>query len=197
MVESPKPSSIQVKDYIVVVPTLGTALAISWEVGSFLPIGGIAFGAFSLTEHLVFALQALPIGFIVALVASAVITMRGRSRIRLILTRLTPAKALFARALLLALILASSFAGLLLGLSYTGSTGVKPYFIGSAVGLGGIVFVFAMYSDMSNEPFRNKFIGWTLFYFIFFAFNVGVEQTRVRIARAEVSDVETDIRIID
>jgi hypothetical protein len=60
MVESPKPSSIQVKDYIVVVPTLGTALAISWEVGSFLPIGGIAFGAFSLTEHLVFALQALP-----------------------------------------------------------------------------------------------------------------------------------------
>ena len=31
---------------------VGSALAISWEIGSFVPIGGSAFGTFSLTEHI-------------------------------------------------------------------------------------------------------------------------------------------------
>lgn len=50
-----------VKELLVFVPAAGSALALSWEVGSFLPIGGGSFMLFTLTEHLLFAVQALPV----------------------------------------------------------------------------------------------------------------------------------------
>ncbi|MCK1386455.1 hypothetical protein [Bradyrhizobium sp. 21] len=48
------------KDWAVFVPTLGTALAISWQVGSLFPLGGFYF--FGLSDHLVAASKSLPIG---------------------------------------------------------------------------------------------------------------------------------------
>ncbi len=61
---SNEPLNIQLplKDYLVSVPLLGTTLAIVWEVGTFVPIGGEAFGLFSVSEHISFALKALPLG---------------------------------------------------------------------------------------------------------------------------------------
>lgn len=41
-------------------------MALSWEVGSFLPIGGGSFMLFTLTEHLMFAAQALPATLVIA-----------------------------------------------------------------------------------------------------------------------------------
>jgi hypothetical protein len=40
------------KDFIIYIPLVQSALAVSWEIGSFVPIGGSAFGTFSLTEHI-------------------------------------------------------------------------------------------------------------------------------------------------
>ncbi|HXO70048.1 MAG TPA: hypothetical protein VN838_13890 [Bradyrhizobium sp.] len=57
---------ISIKDGLVVVPFLGSAIALSYEVGSFLPIGRTAFYLFSVAEHLLFALQALPIALVLA-----------------------------------------------------------------------------------------------------------------------------------
>lgn len=56
------------KDIAVYLPLAASSLAFAWEVGSFLPIGGAAFGLFSISEHLTFALQALPfaVGFCVS-----------------------------------------------------------------------------------------------------------------------------------
>ncbi|MGX9389768.1 hypothetical protein ACWX0K_10920 [Nitrobacteraceae bacterium UC4446_H13] len=54
------------KDYAVYVPIIGTSLAFAWEVGLFVPIGGAAFGMFSISEHIVFALQALPVALVAA-----------------------------------------------------------------------------------------------------------------------------------
>jgi hypothetical protein len=53
------------KDALIVIPFLASALALAWEVGYFVRIGGGAFGLFSIVEHLTFALQALPIALIV------------------------------------------------------------------------------------------------------------------------------------
>jgi hypothetical protein len=49
------------KDALIVIPFLASALALTWEVGYFARIKGGAFGLFSIAEHLTFALQALPI----------------------------------------------------------------------------------------------------------------------------------------
>jgi|GEM_PF-4378733 len=52
--------SLQAKDFLVVSPVAASALAMCWEVGYFARIGGGVFGAFSLSEHINFALPALP-----------------------------------------------------------------------------------------------------------------------------------------
>jgi hypothetical protein len=48
------------KDVLVAIPFVASTLALTWEVGYFLKIGGGSFGLFSLTEHITFAIQALP-----------------------------------------------------------------------------------------------------------------------------------------
>lgn len=49
---------LPVKDLVVLIPLFATALAISWEVGRFQPSGGFLF--FSLSEHILAAMEALP-----------------------------------------------------------------------------------------------------------------------------------------
>jgi hypothetical protein len=65
----PNASGFATKDALVVLPFVGSAIAMSWEVGSFIPISGVGggtFGLFSLSEHLSFAIEALPIGLMFA-----------------------------------------------------------------------------------------------------------------------------------
>src|SRR5580704_15870462 len=65
----PAAPSFAIKDGLVALPFVGSAIAMSWEVGSFIPISGIGggtFGLFSLSEHLSFAMEALPIGLVIA-----------------------------------------------------------------------------------------------------------------------------------
>jgi hypothetical protein len=51
---------METKDWVVLLPTLASGLAITYELGSFLPLGTRAFGLFSLTDHLLWALQVVP-----------------------------------------------------------------------------------------------------------------------------------------
>jgi hypothetical protein len=54
----------QFKDSAVAVPLLASSLAITWQVGRFAPTGG--FENFSLSDHLVAAMAALPTAFAMA-----------------------------------------------------------------------------------------------------------------------------------
>jgi hypothetical protein len=56
----------QLKEALVVIPFLASALALTWEVGFFLRIKGGAFGLFTISEHITFSLQALPIALMMA-----------------------------------------------------------------------------------------------------------------------------------
>jgi hypothetical protein len=49
------------KDALIAIPFLASALALTWEVGYFSRVRGGAFNLFSISEHISFALQALPI----------------------------------------------------------------------------------------------------------------------------------------
>jgi hypothetical protein len=67
--KSPATISFETKEVFVALPFVGSAIAMSWEVGSFIPISGVggrAFGLFSLSEHLLFAIEALPMALVVA-----------------------------------------------------------------------------------------------------------------------------------
>ncbi|MDI4234156.1 hypothetical protein OZ411_15185 [Bradyrhizobium sp. Arg237L] len=59
--------SISVKDALVLVPGAATALALCFEVGSFIPIGIAAFTYFSISEHITFAVPAIPIALVCVL----------------------------------------------------------------------------------------------------------------------------------
>jgi hypothetical protein len=62
----------EIKDLMVMIPLLGSGLAITYEIGSFYPLGSSAFGLFSLSEHLLWALAAFPI--VLILLGSGVMT---------------------------------------------------------------------------------------------------------------------------
>ena len=55
---------LETKDYLLLVPTLATGLAVIYELGSFYPLGTVAFSLFSITDHLLWALQMLPYSII-------------------------------------------------------------------------------------------------------------------------------------
>src|SRR5579872_6883656 len=54
------PFKLDAKDYLLLVPTIATGLAVIYELGSFYPLGTVAFSLFSVTDHLLWALQILP-----------------------------------------------------------------------------------------------------------------------------------------
>lgn len=61
MADEPSKRSIEWKDVAIFLPVMGSALAVSYEIGVFMPIGMSAFGLFSLTEHLLWSLPAIPL----------------------------------------------------------------------------------------------------------------------------------------
>jgi hypothetical protein len=65
MAEEEAVADWSLKDALIAIPFLASALALTSEVGYFIPIKGGAFGLFSIAEHLTFALQALPIALLV------------------------------------------------------------------------------------------------------------------------------------
>jgi hypothetical protein len=67
------------KEALVVVPLIGSVLAITYDVGYFYGVDIYFFTFFSVTEHLVFAMEAVPIAFILAVFITFLVgTDRGR-----------------------------------------------------------------------------------------------------------------------
>src|SRR6266478_1290226 len=61
-------------------PLVASSLAIFYDVGFFFGIGTGYFSFFSLAEHLVFALQALPIALLLALAFVAYVVLRRAAK---------------------------------------------------------------------------------------------------------------------
>ena len=81
MFSRPEASGFGTKDALVALPFMGSAIAMSWEVGTFIPISGVGggtFGLFSLSEHLSFAIEALPIGLVFAALLPIIFTAASK-----------------------------------------------------------------------------------------------------------------------
>ena len=66
--DGPKNATSNLKDIAFLLPVMGSAVAVSYDVGYFWALDIKMFTMFSLTEHIVFALEALPIAIIGSLV---------------------------------------------------------------------------------------------------------------------------------
>jgi hypothetical protein len=83
MTEEEAVAKWSLKDALIVIPFLASALALTWEVGYFTRIKGGAFGLFSIAEHLTFALQALPIALAVTTAGAIGLVVRPQPARRL------------------------------------------------------------------------------------------------------------------
>jgi hypothetical protein len=79
-------NAFELKDAALFLPLLGSLLAITYEIGSFWPLGGAAsFGLFSLSEHLLWAFPAIPtvfsilVGGLIADMTTDILAQGGRS----------------------------------------------------------------------------------------------------------------------
>ncbi|MGA8294026.1 MAG: hypothetical protein WB820_16340, partial [Rhodoplanes sp.] len=68
-------NNLQVKELLVAVPFLGSSIAVAYDVGFFYGIDIHLFTLFSITEHITFALEALPFAMVVA--GAALTAMRS------------------------------------------------------------------------------------------------------------------------
>lgn len=183
--------NIPAKDYLLVAPLAGSVLALSWEIGSFTPIGSSAFGYYSVAEHLAFALQALPHGFLTVLFFVALYSMGSFDGSR------RSADSFRSKLRFLATTLGVYSAGLVIIIAfikyYFASAAPTPYFLLVAGFLGAALLNIARMVDTSKDQVRYAVILWVALYATFLAFCVGIEQTRLRIADGQVSEIETDI----
>lgn len=84
-------NAFSTKDALLLVPLTASALALCWEVGSFIPIGHAAFSYFSINEHVAFAASVLPLALVLA-----VMMLPARSFTILIMEKLFSARELEA-----------------------------------------------------------------------------------------------------
>jgi hypothetical protein len=78
--------------WLLFAPTLSAALSLSYDVGFFWSVDIHLFTLFSLSEHLVFAMQALPVASIIAVICAFAISIHYRA------TRTSPASKLIKLA---------------------------------------------------------------------------------------------------
>lgn len=71
-----EPQLLSPKELVVLIPLIGTAIAMSYDVGYFWGIDINLFTLFSVTEHIVFALQAAPFALGVAFVLVVLVSAR-------------------------------------------------------------------------------------------------------------------------
>ena len=71
---------LDAKDLAVFIPLFGSSLAIAYEVGSFIPLGSGAFALFNLSDHLLWALRAVPTVLIIFAAITVLMPLYGIAR---------------------------------------------------------------------------------------------------------------------
>ncbi|MBR0876891.1 hypothetical protein JQ608_06705 [Bradyrhizobium liaoningense] len=168
-------TKIEWKDVAIFLPLMGSALAISFEFGSFLPIGMGAFGMFSLSEHVLWSLTAMPflLGPPLAIFSTNAIMAIFANPIGRTIVRHTKtgrnARRVIAVFVLVLLLIASG----MMGLAMRNGQGLFM-----TVALGVYAFAVAMMSPKSLLTRRN-IVGGAIVLAIVAAMAQGWDQTRI------------------
>jgi hypothetical protein len=166
-----KTSNLWKDSYLAYIPLLGAAVAVTFDVGYFFALNLSFFTMFSLSEHILFAIQAFPIALVVVLFSliaagillSAFFLERPPPAASVNPKKLHGVQRIAALVLLVLLVLALlSFVGYML---YSTPIAI-PLAIEMFIGLGGWVFI--------NDPYRRSFVAAaTVLFFLTFSFFVG------------------------
>ena len=94
------------KEYFAAIPLVGSAIAISFDVGYFAGIDINLFTLFSVTEHVLFALQAAPPAFVAAILIVAIIGSRVDVALGLKITEARKSRRRYAPYVLIGFVVA-------------------------------------------------------------------------------------------
>jgi hypothetical protein len=155
--------------YLAYVPLLGAAVALTFDVGYFFALNLSFFTMFSLSEHILFAIQSFPIALVVILlllIAAAIFLSvwdRPAPTAPVNPKKLHGVQLIAAIVLLALLVLA-----LLLYFGYLlySTPIVNPLAFEILMGLGGLVFI--------NDPYKRAFVATvTVLFLLTFSFFIG------------------------
>jgi len=206
--DSPFPLSV-VKTLATTIPILSGMTALTYDVGFFYGVQISYFTFFTLTEHLAFAIQAIPSAFLFAFwVVSAIITNRymenkeatqiseieaslpkmPHEQIVALANKLTRREKLKA---VLRPIFIIAWVGLLAALLYNRSFVLALWF--------GVVPIFQYYWDVATATTVNRIITTVLAitFTLCIAFCFGIERAESNISSSIVSRVSTDANVIN
>jgi hypothetical protein len=162
-------SSLWKDSYLAYIPLLGAAVALTFDVGYFFALNLSFFTLFSLSEHILFAIQSFPIALVVI-----VFILTAAAIFLSVWDRPPPAtpvnpKKLHGVQLIAAIILLALLALVLLlfvGYMLYSTPIAQPLAFEIIMGLGGLVFI--------NDPYKRAFVATvTVVFFLTFAFFVG------------------------
>lgn len=167
------------KELIIFIPVLGSAFAISYEAGSFLATSDTAFGLFSVTEHIGFALSVFPIAVFVLLLCFPYAMM-----IRIVVRRLQSSK------LHASMELRTAGVGFLLAAVLMGAVGINmrlPPLLALAFGLACAASVLLIEPLLIlRSPIIIAF--WSVGFALLTTFSIGLESTRMLLIDSHSSD---------
>jgi hypothetical protein len=175
------------KDALFFVPFIGTALAVFYEFGSFLPLGR-AFGLFGLSEHILFALEPLPLALVFAILMFVGVAIAeadtspvwGRSKIRR--TRDTGRKLRVQLRITVVLLFLVGLAGMAWGIF--GRSAISLV-LGFALQIAAV----GVASPRRVLMFNNKIsIAVAVCFALLLTMAIGVDTTRLNLRRTEPAD---------
>jgi hypothetical protein len=169
---------IELKDALIILPLVGSSFALSFEVGSFVPMGEGMFSLFSITEYIGFAFQALP---------AAVAVSCFFIPYAMLIQRVTAASigAHLKNGRYYRVAFASSITAILF--LYVGATLFKfagTFAFAAAFGAAALV-LFIGPAPLIKRPFLLIF--WGYCFALLFTFTLGIDSTRMQLnaARSE------------
>ena len=152
-----KTTSLWKDSYLAYIPLLGAAVAVTFDVGYFFALNWSFFTLFSLSEHILFAIQAFPIALVIVLLSFGAVGIILNAP-----SRTSPAapvnpqtlhgiKLIAAYVILVLLVLALlSLVGYLLYSIISSTPIVTPLLMETFIVLGGFVFI--------PDPYKRTFI---------------------------------------
>ena len=169
--------------YLAYVPLLGAAVALTFDVGYFFALNLSFFTLFSLSEHILFAIQSFPIALVVILlllIAAAIFLSVWPPPTAPVNPKKLHGVQLIAAIVFLALLVLalSSYVSYLL---YSTPI-VNPLVFEIFMGLGGLVFI--------NDPYKRAFVATvTVLFLLTFSFFIGYSFAASAITTADPNNI--------
>jgi hypothetical protein len=158
-----------IKDMLIAIPFFASGLALTWEVGFFFVIKGGSFGIFTIAEHITFALQALPVAFVLAI--AIVGMMAEHHRVPRLVYMPPKQRRRLAQGMLVFSLIMNVFMGVLIYRYARSATVLLPLWI-----ISGFTVVLLPTPELIKRRIMSVIFGFTLSFATAFGFGVDIAR---------------------